>query len=408
MPARGHGPRVPGAGAHTQSGQPAARGTVGPAGYARPAQAVSGEETGFSTGLKVAMGVAVGVIGLVLMAMVLSSILSRDSKETAEGEPATGPASPSSTGYAPRTISPQSDNTSRTQSKTPYQYGIPSSPTPYRPDHSGGQTDHSVFVDAPISPNDASSGLPAKPTNASPTVSSGPLPVAVDRWYSQSGSLRGAQPVEGDDFVITQYSWMCNLLPYLGRDTLYNKFDFQVPWTDERNARFCMTVVPEFLNPADDRECWTGLRFRDLALTHFVGMSGVEDGRSVVAAALPRSDPRAGVFGYDEVARREDITDGTSQTIMIIGSGEIVAPWVQGGGATIRGAREPYFDPLTGFGSRGLAKPGVAVLMADGSTRHLSEDINPSVFRATCTIHGADSVDVSHLGRAVPSFPGTQ
>jgi hypothetical protein len=356
------------------------------------------------------MGIAVGVVALVLVVIVLSSILSRDSKETVVGGPATGSGGQPSvaTDYTPPTNPLRSDGAPQPQNNAPYRYDGPSTWTPRNSDYSGGQTDDSVFAGAPVASNDASSRLPAKPTTSSPTISLGPLPAAIDRWHSSSGSLRGAQPVEGEDFVITQYSWMCSLLPYLGQDDLYNEFDFKVPWTDERNARLCTIVVPAFLNPADDRQRWTGIRFRGLALTHFVGMSGVEDGRSVVAAALPRSDPRAGVFGYDEVARREDITDGTSQTIMIVGSGEIVAPWVQGGGATIRGAREPYFDPLTGFGSRGLAKPGVAVLTADGSTRHLSEDIDPSVFRAMCTIHGADSVDGSHLGPAVSSFPGTK
>ena len=409
MPAGGH-PQAQGTGAYAPTGAPAGRGPVSQPGYARPTQAGSGGETGLNIGLKVAMGMAVAVVGLVLVVIVLSSILSRDSKEIAGRKPATGSTSQPSadSGYAPQTNPFRSDGAPQAQNNTPYQHDGSSTWTPRKSDYSGGQSDSSVFVGAPIASNDASSGVSAKPTTTSPTVSSGPLPAAVDRWYSSSGSLRGAQPVEGEDFVITQYSWMCNLLPYLGQDKLYNEFDFQVAWTDERNARLCTTVVPAFLNPADDRDRWTGLRFRGLALTHFVGMSGVEDGRRVVAAALPRSDPRAGVFGYDEVADREDITDGASQTITIIGSGEIVAPWVQGGGATIRGAREPYFDPLTGFGSRGLAKPGVAVLMADGSTRHLGEDVDPSVFRAMCTIHGADSVDVSHFGPAVSSFPGTK
>jgi hypothetical protein len=201
---------------------------------------------------------------------------------------------------------------------------------------------------------------------------------------------------------------MCELLPFLGHGKIYDQFNFQKPWMDDDNAEFCGELIPEFLNPADNRQKWTGSQFRGLALTHFVGMSGIEDGRNVVAATLPRTDSRAGVFGYSEVARAADITDGASQTVMLVGSGEIAAPWVQGGGATVRGARQPYFDPLTGFGSRGLAKPGTVVLMADGSTRHLSADMDPAVFRALCTIHGAESVDVSQLGPVAPSFPGTQ
>jgi hypothetical protein len=214
--------------------------------------------------------------------------------------------------------------------------------------------------------------------------------------------------VGDEEFVLFHYSWMCELLPFLGHEALYQQFDFRKPWNDPVNASLGTTVIPEFLNPADDRQQWTGSRLRNLALTHFVGMSGVEDSRNVVAAMLPRSDPRAGIFGYGEVARREQITDGTSHTIMLVGSGEVTAPWVQGGGATIRGARQPYYDPLTGFGSRGLAQPGAVVLMADGATRHLSADIDPAVFRALCTIRGGEAVDADQIPPAVADFPGVR
>ena len=216
------------------------------------------------------------------------------------------------------------------------------------------------------------------------------LATAATTWLSQpSGSRGGIRRIDDDELVVYQYSWMCNLLPHLGHQELYDKFDFNRPWTRDPNLTHTRVVVPEFLNPADNRQVWTGQAYRGLGLTHFVGVSGVEDSRNEVAAKLPRSDPRAGVFGYDEVAKMSDITDGTSQTVMMIGSGEFANPWVQGGGATVRGARKPYFDKLTG---------------SDGSTRFISGDIDPTVFRSMCTIHGQDSVDASHLGPALPDF----
>ncbi|MCA9123002.1 MAG: hypothetical protein H6822_02880 [Planctomycetaceae bacterium] len=148
-------------------------------------------------------------------------------------------------------------------------------------------------------------------------------------------------------------------------------------------------------NPNDQRERWKGYPFENMALTHFVGMAGVEDRRNVVAAKLPRSDPRAGVFGYDEVAKRGEITDGESNTIMLIGSGKLASPWVAGGGATVRGAREPYFDELTGFGSQDTSRQGAISVMADGSVRFISSNIDPTVFRAMSTIHGKETVDAS-------------
>jgi hypothetical protein len=40
-------------------------------------------------------------------------------------------------------------------------------------------------------------------------------------------------------------------------------------------------------------------------------------------------------------------------------------------------------------------------MMADGSVRLISENIDPAVFRAMCTMHGAESVD---LPSAAPPF----
>lgn len=218
--------------------------------------------------------------------------------------------------------------------------------------------------------------------------------------------VAGLQRIEGQPLQ-AGYSWMTSLLPHLGREDLYNKFQRDRSWTDPDNLPFARTVIPAFLNPLDPRTVREGLSQGGVGLTHFVGMSGVEDRRNVVAAALPRTDPRAGVFGYDSIAKLADIKDGSSQTIAIIGSGAVVGPWVSGGGATIRGAREPYFDSISGFGSRGLEKPGTYVMFADGSARSLSADIDPSVFKAMCTIGGAEEVDLSKVFPQEPAADGT-
>ncbi len=233
---------------------------------------------------------------------------------------------------------------------------------------------------------------PAKPPPPPPED----LPQGLIRWFEDpTGRRAGLRRVGPAGSPHSHYSWMCDLLPYLGHQDLYDAFDFSKHWTDKQNLQRAGVIVPEFQNPSDDRKRYDGYPFGGLALTHFVGMSGVEDGRNVVAASLPRSDPRAGVFGYDEVAAMEDITDGASNTIMIIGSGELASPWAVGGGGTIRGARQPYFDRLSGFGSRGRKSEGALAVMADGSVRFVSSDVDPSAFRAMCTIHGGETVDVS-------------
>lgn len=263
-------------------------------------------------------------------------------------------------------------------------------------------------------PDDASS--PAEPVPPSddpdepePGAQQPPPPTfttAIEKWRSgDPAKLRGAFAPKDEDFVPRFHSWQTQLLPYFGHQELYDKFRFEQPWSQSQNLKLAHTLVPQFLNPADDRHRWEGYPYNGTALTHYVGMSGVEEKRTDVAAKFPRSDNRAGVFGYDRIADRNEITDGLSQTVMILGSGEMAGPWAQGGGYTVRGAREPYFDPLTGFGSRGLSQPGTLAVFADGSVREISSNVSPEIFRAMCTIHGAETVDRDHLGRPLERLP---
>jgi hypothetical protein len=214
-------------------------------------------------------------------------------------------------------------------------------------------------------------------------------------WHGDSrAKLAGVMKIGEDTRTNIQahYSWMHNILPFIGHQDIYEKFDLSKPLHDKANMKYGVFLVPEFLVPGNPKQRWDGYPFDHFALTHFVGMSGIEDSRNLVAGKLDRSDPRAGVFGYDRIASIAEITDGTSNTIMVIGVGELANPWVMGGGATIRGARQPYFDKLSGFASHG--QNGPIAMMADGSIRLISPNIDPAVFRAMCTIHGAESVDL--------------
>jgi prepilin-type processing-associated H-X9-DG protein len=121
----------------------------------------------------------------------------------------------------------------------------------------------------------------------------------------------------------------------------------------------------------------------------YVGVAGV----GADAPALPSKHPRAGVFGFDRVTRYDDITDGLSQTMMVIETTRNHGAWTAGGPSSVRGvdpATQPYIGHNRPFG--GYHSGGANVLMADGSVRFIRETIDSRVFEAIATIAGGEKV----------------
>jgi len=261
----------------------------------------------------------------------------------------------------------------------------------------------------PVAGSGTADGMDADDADKAPKATLSEGVMLLTSSIDSSTSIAGRKKVKDSNHVVEEFSWTCELLPHLGYQSLYDKIVWEEKWHSSKNSPVATTVIPQFQNPADNRKVWDGYPFQNAALTHFTGISGIEESRNEVAASLPRSDPKAGVFGYDRIAAPSEITDGLSNTLLIAGSGELAAPWIAGGGGTVRGARQPYFDSLTGFGSRsaaGKSSSGAIAVLADGSVRFVSSAIDPKVFRSMCTIHGNEQVDIKlHSGKLQPYTP---
>lgn len=188
--------------------------------------------------------------------------------------------------------------------------------------------------------------------------------------------------VENEDLAPDErLSWAYSILPYMEQAALYNQLDPKSGWQSQENQFGVQTAVPFFQNPSQ-----SGPRLNPSA-SDYVAMAGVGED----AATLKNNDPKAGIFGYDRVCKMRDITDGTSNTIMITDASKPTASYLAGGKATIRGfSQSPYLNGPDGIGSphRGV----VQVLFADGSVRAISVDTDETVLEALATKAGGEVV----------------
>jgi prepilin-type processing-associated H-X9-DG protein len=193
-------------------------------------------------------------------------------------------------------------------------------------------------------------------------------------------------------------SWMAAVLPFLTEGAaagtkqpaekkwraLAGKLDLERAWDDPANAEAAGVNVPAYLCPALARPD----PLRRPGLTTYVGLAGIDPD----AARLPKKDRRAGVFGYDRVITRQDVTAGISFTMMVVETTRDLGPWVAGGPATVRGlAPDETRYVGTGGPFGGLHPDGANVLWVDASVRFVKDTVAPEVFRSQATLAGAEA-----------------
>ncbi|HET6323959.1 MAG TPA: DUF1559 domain-containing protein [Planctomycetaceae bacterium] len=163
-------------------------------------------------------------------------------------------------------------------------------------------------------------------------------------------------------------------------------------WRSTRNDRFVRQQIPEFLNPSIPKV--TGAE--NYPTTHFAGVAGV----GTDAADLPIGNPRAGIFGNGRSTRLQDIRDGASNTLMVVGVTGDLGSWAASGTPSVRAfTREPYVNGPDGIGTGSPDR--MLVLKADGSVQEFSSKTDPRVLRRMAAM--ADGLP---LDPKIPGEPG--
>jgi hypothetical protein len=239
---------------------------------------------------------------------------------------------------------------------------------------------------------------------------------------AQKLPLRGTYPIagEGQTFGSATFvsrtpsqrvSFMVDLLPFLGKQDIFEQIDKKKPWRDDANLRAAANWIPAFINPKYPQESWhvrlPSLPDSDLGATHFVGLSGIGMDSAEYDLTNPALAKRAGLFNYNSETRLDDIRDGLSNTIYLIQVPPTYQrPWIAGGGATIMGVPEKNsVAPFVAKQANG--KRGTYALMADGSVRWIADTIPDATFQALVTRDGGDVAgDLPAHSEIIPSAGG--
>jgi hypothetical protein len=181
----------------------------------------------------------------------------------------------------------------------------------------------------------------------------------------------------------TQLSWIATMLPYYDHSDWYRELNFAYSWNGAQNQPVTKRRLEAVINPAQGANSTQA----GFPVTHYAGVAGLGPD----AGSLPAGHPKAGVFGYGRKTRAEDISDGASNSIAILGVSDHLGAWAAGGPATVRAlTRRPYFHGPDGFGS---GQPnGMLAGMADRSVRFLSKDIDPVVLEQLVTTAGGEKI----------------
>jgi hypothetical protein len=172
------------------------------------------------------------------------------------------------------------------------------------------------------------------------------ITLALHSYEAQHGSFPPAYVTDADGKPL--YSWRVLLLPYLGEDALYDRFDKTKAWDDPANIDVSNSMVSVFRSPLDEQVADNG--------ASYVGIVGANT-----------------MFPAGKGRKKGEIVDGLSNTIMVLEVKGFTGSWA-----------EPLDPTLTQFGTGAIlgansnqlqsaeANGTTLVGFADGTVRQLN------------------------------------
>ena len=176
-------------------------------------------------------------------------------------------------------------------------------------------------------------------------------------WHAYHGDYNGFPPNIRDKDGKALLSWRVQILPYVERQALYNEFKLDEPWDSEHNKPL-IEKMPKLFAPVRGKA--------EAGHTFYQSFSG---GGSVLS---------------NEKRSIANITDGTSNTIVVVEAGTAVI-WTK--------PDDIEYDPKKPVPKvGGMFNGHFHALYADGSVRFLDRAIKEADLRAFITVAGGEVV----------------
>jgi prepilin-type N-terminal cleavage/methylation domain-containing protein/prepilin-type processing-associated H-X9-DG protein len=224
--------------------------------------------------------------------------------------------------------------------------------------------------------------------------------VALLAYHNGHGSLpRGGWPAASANL-----SWSASILPHLADQSLYERLNRDAPYTDASNLPAGQVQLPVFLCPSAPNQPrlrgsadLPATSTQTYARTNYGGMAGERGLR----APGTTNEPERGAMIFEKSVSLPQITDGTSQTILIAEAPEgIHSLWISV--RNIFDQSAPINTPAAfakqyvfwdyGQETNSYHPGGASVLMADGSVHFLRETLDNLTLSALCSRAGGETI----------------
>jgi hypothetical protein len=195
------------------------------------------------------------------------------------------------------------------------------------------------------------------------------LGLALHTYHDMHGKFPPAYFV--DSKGRKTHSWRAMLLPYVGGGDVYARYDFNEPWDGPNNRKLWDQMPSTYRCPSDD--------------------TSPPNTTSYVAIVGPTT-----MWPGAKSGSLATIQDGSSSTIAIVEAEKLAVPWLEPTDLDEATMSMIINDPAAAAAPSSPHPYGVMVLLADGSTRFLRNEVDPNALKAMTTRAGGENVNTDY------------